>query len=145
MPVMSSSMPSGSAPRVKTKFLSNTLTEEIAKGLGLVEFYPAYAHNMLAYMICSSDHYRIKKALDNILRALDLSVGKNMLSIQTQTYSRSQSDLLTCVVIHYTSTHYVCLSVYVCVCVSVYVCVCVCVCVCAGVCVSVCARACLCL
>jgi len=43
MPVMSSGMPSGSTPRVKTKFLSSTLTEEIAKGLGLVEFYPAYA------------------------------------------------------------------------------------------------------
>ena len=47
MPVMSSSMPSGSAPRVKTKFLNNTLTEEIAKGLGLVEFYPAYASSYL--------------------------------------------------------------------------------------------------
>ena len=46
MPVMSSSMPSGSAPRVKTKFLSNTLTEDIAKGLGLVEFYPAYVSNV---------------------------------------------------------------------------------------------------
>ena len=45
MPVMSSGMPSGSAPRVKTKFLSKTLTEEVAKGLGLVEFYPAYASN----------------------------------------------------------------------------------------------------
>lgn len=47
MPVMSSGMPSGSAPRVKTKFLSNTLTDEIAKGLGLVEFYPAYANSCL--------------------------------------------------------------------------------------------------
>ncbi|XP_065885600.1 protein furry homolog isoform X2 [Dysidea avara] len=78
MPIMANSMPSGSAPRVKTKFLSNTLTEEIAKGLGLVEFYPG-----------------IKRALDNVLRALDASVGKNMLSTFTQTYSRSQSDLLS--------------------------------------------------
>lgn len=50
--------------------------------------------------VCSHDllkqsSYRIKKALDNILRALDASVGKNMLSIYTQAYSRSQSDLLT--------------------------------------------------
>ena len=49
-------------------------------------------------MICLGNHsYRIKKALDNILRALDVSVGKNMLSIYTQAYSRSQSDLLTLV------------------------------------------------
>ena len=47
-------------------------------------------------MICLGNYcYRIKKALDNILRALDASVGKNMLSIYTQAYSRSQSDLLT--------------------------------------------------
>ena len=100
MPVMSSSMPSGSAPRVKTKFLSNTLTEEIAKGLGLVEFYPAYASNVSPCDPFISDHCRIKKALDNILRTLDLSVGKNMLSIHTQAYSRSQSDLLTYVCCH---------------------------------------------
>lgn len=52
MPIMSSSMPSGSTPRVKTKFLTNTLTDETAKGLGLLEFYRTYATSSHV-MICN--------------------------------------------------------------------------------------------
>ena len=94
---------------------------------------------MSPYMTCSSDHYRIKKALDNILRALDVNVGKNMLSINAQAYSRSQSDLLTYVIIIIIYSTTVCLPVCcVCLCVCVCLCMCLFVCMCVFVCVFVC-------
>ena len=40
MPVNTGSFPSGGPPRVKTKFLSTTLTDETAKKIGLAQFYP---------------------------------------------------------------------------------------------------------
>lgn len=40
MPYPSSSMPSGTVTRTKTRFLSHTLSEEMAKKLGVAVYYP---------------------------------------------------------------------------------------------------------
>ena len=40
MPHPSSSMPSGTITRTKIKFLSHTLSDEMAKRLGVASYYP---------------------------------------------------------------------------------------------------------
>ena len=40
MPVSAGPLPSGGPTRVKTKFLSTTLTDETAKKIGISQFYP---------------------------------------------------------------------------------------------------------
>ena len=42
MPFTVGPLPSGGPARVKTKFLSSTLTEETAKKIGIATFYPRY-------------------------------------------------------------------------------------------------------
>ena len=42
MPPAFSTMQSGSITRTKTKFLTSTLTDKIAKKIGIAQYYPLY-------------------------------------------------------------------------------------------------------
>lgn len=47
MPLNIGPLPSGGPQRVKTKYLSTTLTDETAKKIGIKDFYPKYIHTYL--------------------------------------------------------------------------------------------------
>ena len=50
MPPAANTMLSGSITKTKTKFLTTTLTNEIAKKLGIAKYYPRSVMNMYMYM-----------------------------------------------------------------------------------------------
>ena len=52
MPMNVGPLPSGGTPRVKTKFLSTTLTDETAKKIGIAPFYPTSVHTSFHIYTC---------------------------------------------------------------------------------------------
>jgi len=78
MPLNAGLLPSGGPPRVKTKFLSTTLTDETAKKIGIAPFYPP-----------------VRRALHGILHALDQSIGRTLACTIPQVSGRSVEEVLS--------------------------------------------------
>ncbi|XP_071847950.1 protein furry homolog-like isoform X4 [Apostichopus japonicus] len=76
MPATTRIMPSGSTLRVRKTFLSKQLTNDAAKSIGVDGIFAS-----------------IKKALENIIRQLDTTVGKTLLMTNAQ--SKEVDDILT--------------------------------------------------
>ncbi|XP_033097375.1 protein furry homolog [Anneissia japonica] len=78
MPATTSVMPSGNTLRVKKTFLSKQLTEEAAKSIGMITYYP---------VVC--------KALNGILQMLDREVGRPLLMTNVQCVNKESDDVMT--------------------------------------------------
>ncbi|XP_071950730.1 protein furry homolog-like isoform X2 [Antedon mediterranea] len=78
MPAATSVMPSGNTLRVKKTFLSKQLTEEAAKSIGMIAYYP---------VVC--------KALNSILQMLNREVGRPLLMTNVQCVSKESDDVMT--------------------------------------------------
>ncbi|CAI8040481.1 Protein furry homolog [Geodia barretti] len=79
MPINPGPLPSRGVSRVKNRFLSNTLSDETARKIGISQFYPA-----------------VRRALDGILRSLDHHVGRQLTSTNPQT-GKSVEEILSTV------------------------------------------------
>jgi hypothetical protein len=77
MPINTGPLPSRGVSRVKNRFLSNTLSNETAKRIGILQFYPG-----------------VRRALDGILRSLDHSVGRQLTSTNPQA-GKSVEEILS--------------------------------------------------
>lgn len=78
MPRTAGVMPSGNTLRVKKTFLNKLLTEKIAKNIGVNDYYP-----------------HVRKALNDILRALDLQFGKPLMITTVQNANKEPDDMLS--------------------------------------------------
>ncbi|XP_041471022.1 protein furry homolog isoform X2 [Lytechinus variegatus] len=78
MPTTTRIMPSGNTLRTRKTFLNKQLTEDGAKTIGVAPFYPS-----------------IRKALDHIVRSLDIAVGKALLMTNAQCLTKELDDLMT--------------------------------------------------
>ena len=78
MPTTARIMPSGNTLRVRKTFLNKQLTEDAAKSIGVLPYYPS-----------------TRKALDNIIRSLDQAVGRNLLMTNAQCVNKELDDLMT--------------------------------------------------
>ncbi|XP_071510567.1 protein furry homolog-like [Diadema antillarum] len=78
MPTTTRIMPSGNTLRTRKTFLSKQLTDDGAKTIGVASFYPS-----------------IRKALDHIVRSLDMTVGKALLMTNAQCLTKELDDLMT--------------------------------------------------
>ncbi|XP_063955306.1 protein furry homolog [Lytechinus pictus] len=78
MPTTTRIMPSGNTLRTRKTFLNKQLTEDGAKTIGVAPFYPS-----------------IRKALDHIVRSLDMTVGKALLMTNAQCLTKELDDLMT--------------------------------------------------
>ena len=78
MPSTSRMMPSGNTLRVRKTFLNKQLTEDAAKSIGVLAYYPG-----------------IRKALDAIIRTLDANVGRALLMTNAQCLNKELDDLMT--------------------------------------------------
>ncbi|VDK52854.1 unnamed protein product [Anisakis simplex] len=77
-PDMPRSMASNATQRMKKTYISRPLTPDIARSIGLEQYYGP-----------------CRKAFDNILRTLDIQVGKPLLLTATQTRGKEPEELLT--------------------------------------------------
>ena len=68
----------GNTLRVKKTFLNKMLTEEGAKGIGMGAYY-----------------YHVRKAFNNILRALDFQVGRVMIMTRSENLNKEPEDMIT--------------------------------------------------
>lgn len=68
-------LPSGSTLRVKKTFINKALTEDTAKSIGMSSYY-----------------YYVRKAFDDILRALDTQFGKPLMMTNTQNSNKEVSS-----------------------------------------------------
>lgn len=78
MPRTAGVMPSGNTLRVKKTFLNKLLTEKMAKNIGVNEYYP-----------------HVRKALNDILRALDLQFGKPLMMTTVQNANKEPDDMIS--------------------------------------------------
>ncbi|XP_070554698.1 protein furry homolog-like [Ptychodera flava] len=78
MPSTTSVLPSGNTLRVKKTFLNKQLTEEAAKSIGIAQYY-----------------LNVRRALDNILRSVDMQVGRAMMMTNSQCMNKEPEDLMT--------------------------------------------------
>ena len=98
MPMNVGPLPSGGTPRVKTKFLSTTLTDETAKKIGIAPFYPTSVHT--SFHIYTHLHstlfllHSVQRALQCILHALDQSIGRTLICTIPQVTGRSVAEVL---------------------------------------------------
>ena len=85
MPINTGPLPSRGVSRVKNRFLSNTLSNETAKKIGIIQFYPGCVAASLALPpFLLSLYCRVRRALDGILRSLDHHVGRQLTSTNPQ-------------------------------------------------------------
>ncbi|XP_021378295.1 protein furry-like isoform X2 [Mizuhopecten yessoensis] len=77
MPQTQATLPSGATVRVKRTFLNKKLTDQMAKTIGLAQYYP----HML-------------KAFDSMLHALDLQVGRQHLLTKSENVNKEPDDLM---------------------------------------------------
>ncbi|XP_077984034.1 protein furry homolog-like [Glandiceps talaboti] len=78
MPSTTSVLPSGNTLRVKKTFLNKQLTEDAAKTIGIAQY-----------------HLNVKRALDSILRSVDMQVGRVMMMTNSQCVNKEPEDLMT--------------------------------------------------
>ncbi|XP_038055333.1 protein furry homolog-like isoform X2 [Patiria miniata] len=78
MPTTTRIMPSGNTLRVRKTFLNKQLTEDAAKSIGVLPYYPS-----------------IRKAVDVIIRSLDAAVGRALLMTNAQCLNKELDDLMT--------------------------------------------------
>ena len=78
MPTTTRIMPSGNTLRTRKTFLNKQLTDDGARTIGVAPFYPS-----------------IRKALDHIVRSLDMTVGKALLMTNAQCLTKELDDLMT--------------------------------------------------
>ncbi|XP_028968950.1 protein furry [Galendromus occidentalis] len=71
-------LPSGSTLRVKKTFINKALTEDTAKSIGMSQYY-----------------YYVRKAFDDILRALDAQFGKPLMMTSTQNSNKEAEEMIT--------------------------------------------------
>ena len=74
--------PSGNTLRFKKTFINKYLSEDTAKNIGILSYYP-----------------HVRKAFDSILRQLDSQVGKPLLMTKAENISREPTEILTYVAI----------------------------------------------
>ena len=70
--------PSGNTLRFKKTFIAKYLSEETARNIGMMTYYP-----------------HVRKAFDSILRQLDSQVGKPLLMTRQENMNREPSEILT--------------------------------------------------
>ncbi|CAL8352659.1 unnamed protein product [Lota lota] len=78
MPNTGCTMPSGNTLRVKKTYLSTTLTDGEAKGIGMFQYY-----------------FQVRKAIDSILRHLDKEVGRCMMMTNVQMLNKEPEEMIT--------------------------------------------------
>ncbi|XP_033646304.1 protein furry homolog-like isoform X1 [Asterias rubens] len=78
MPTTTRIMPSGNTLRVRKTFLNKQLTEDAAKSIGVLPYYPG-----------------IRKAMDGIIKSLDAAVGRALLMTNVQCLNKELDDLMT--------------------------------------------------
>lgn len=71
-------MPSGNTVRVKKTFLNKMLTDEVARSIGVDQYYPA-----------------VKKSLNDMLRALDTQLGRPLMMTSVQNINKEPDDMIT--------------------------------------------------
>lgn len=71
-------LPSGNTMRVKKTFLNKMLTEEMARSIGVNHY-----------------HSHVKKALNDILRALDVQFGRPLMMTTVQNINKEPDDMIT--------------------------------------------------
>lgn len=71
-------LPSGNTLRVKKTFLNKMLTDEMAKNIGMNQYYPY-----------------VRKALGDILRALDVQLGRPLMATNLQNLNKEPDEMLT--------------------------------------------------
>ncbi|CAL8347877.1 unnamed protein product [Arctogadus glacialis] len=78
MPNTGCTMPSGNTLRVKKTYLSTTLTDGEAKGIGMFQYY-----------------FQVRKAIDSMLRHLDKEVGRCMMMTNVQMLNKEPEEMIT--------------------------------------------------
>lgn len=78
MPQSQLVMPSGNTLRAKKTFLNKMLTDDVARNIGLIQYYP-----------------HVRKALSDILRALDLHFGRPFMLTTEQNISKGAGFVVT--------------------------------------------------
>ncbi|RWS23768.1 protein furry-like protein, partial [Leptotrombidium deliense] len=71
-------LPSGNAVRVKKTFLNKMLTEDMARSIGVNYYYPF-----------------VRKALNDMLRALDVQFGRPLMMTTVQNINKEPDDMIT--------------------------------------------------
>ncbi|GAB6027284.1 hypothetical protein CHUAL_001566 [Chamberlinius hualienensis] len=71
-------LPSGNTLRVKKTFLNKMLTEDTAKSIGISSYYPY-----------------VRKAFDDIIRALDIQFGRPLMMTNMQNVNKEPDDMIT--------------------------------------------------
>lgn len=78
MPRTVGALPSGNTVRIKKTYLSKMLTDEMARNIGMNHYYPY-----------------VKKALNDILRALDCQSGRPLMMTTVQNMNKEPDDMIT--------------------------------------------------
>lgn len=78
MPRTVGALPSGNTVRIKKTYLSKMLTDEMARNIGMNHYYPY-----------------VKKALNDILRALDSQSGRPLMMTTVQNMNKEPDDMIT--------------------------------------------------
>lgn len=71
-------LPSGNTLRVKKTFINKVLTEDTAKSIGMSQYY-----------------YYVRKAFDDILKALDVQFGRPLMMTTMQNANKEPDDMIT--------------------------------------------------
>ncbi|OQR78358.1 protein furry-like [Tropilaelaps mercedesae] len=71
-------LPSGSTLRVKKTFINKALTEDTAKAIGMSQYY-----------------YYVRKAFDDILKALDAQFGRPLMMTHTHNSNKEAEEMIT--------------------------------------------------
>lgn len=71
-------LPSGNTLRVKKTFINKVLTEDTAKSIGMSQYY-----------------YYVRKAFDDILKALDVQFGRPLMMTTVQNANKEPDDMIT--------------------------------------------------